>query len=73
MFLFHIMTKKGFIMARGIFWIVIGILQMITALLNKQTWEKQNKSSFGWGILFGLNLIMVLLWICKLTGVITTV
>lgn len=59
-------------MARGIFWIAIGILQMITALLNKQTWEKQNKSSFGWGMVFGLNLLMVLLWIGKLAGFITT-
>ena len=42
---------------------------MITAVLNKQTYEKQNKSSFRWGILFGLNLVLVLLWVCKLTGV----
>jgi hypothetical protein len=55
-------------MGTAIFYIITDILWIVISFLNKSTLEKRGKSSYWWGFLAGMNVIMVLLWISKLAG-----
>lgn len=56
--------------ARAIMWIIIGVINIITSVLNKQTHESKGKSAYWDGVLCGLNIILILAWVCRLCGII---
>ena len=55
-------------MFTAIIWILIDIMWIATSIINKITYERQGRSSFGWGIVCGLNIACLAMWICKLCG-----
>lgn len=57
-------------MATAIMWIVIGVMNIITSVLNKETHESKGKTAYWDGVLCGLNIILILAWVCRLCGVI---
>lgn len=57
-------------MAIAIMWIVIGVTNIITSVLNKETRESKGKTAYRDGVLCGLNIILILAWVCRLCGVI---
>lgn len=58
-------------MATGIFYIIMDTLWIIISILNKSALEKRGKSSYAWGVVAGMNVVMILLWISKLAGWVT--
>lgn len=57
-------------MAIAIMWIVIGVMNIITSVLNKETHESKGKTAYWDGVMCGLNIILILGWVCRLCGVI---
>ncbi len=57
-------------MGTAIMWIIIGVINIITSVLNKQTHESKGKTAYWDGVLCGLNIIMILAWVCRLCGLI---
>lgn len=57
-------------MAIAIMWIIIGVINIITSILNKQTHESKGKTTYWDGVLCGLNITLILAWICRLCGLI---
>ena len=57
-------------MGTAIMWLIIGVINIITSVLNKQTHESKGQTAYWDGVLCGLNIIMILAWVCRLCGVI---
>lgn len=57
-------------MGIAIIWIIIGVINIITSVLNKYTHESKGKTTYWDGMLCGLNILLILAWICKLCGLI---
>lgn len=57
-------------MAIAIMWIVIGVMNIITSVLNKYAHESKGKTAYWDGMMCGLNIMMILAWICRLCGLI---
>ena len=57
-------------MATAIMWIVIGVINIITPVLNKEAHESKGKTTYWDGVLCGLNVMMIFAWICRLCGLI---
>lgn len=57
-------------MAIAITWIVIDVMNIITSVLDKETHESKGKTAYWDGMLCGLNIILILAWVCLLCGVV---
>lgn len=57
-------------MGTAIMWLIIGVINIITSVLNKQTHESKGETAYWDGVLCGLNIIMILAWVCRLCGLI---
>lgn len=55
-------------MIKAIVWICIGVINIVTSVLNKKIHESKGKSAYWDGILCGTNAVMILMWIFKLCG-----
>lgn len=55
-------------MIKAIVWICIGVINIVTSVLNKEIHESKGKSSYWDGFLCGTNAVMILMWIFKLCG-----
>lgn len=58
-------------MGTAIFYIIMDTLWIIISILNKSALEEKGKSSYVWGVVAGMNVVMILLWISKLAGWVT--
>lgn len=57
-------------MGTAIMWIFIGAINIITSVLNKYDHESKGKTAYWDGMICGLNIILILAWVCRLCGVI---
>lgn len=57
-------------MAIAIMWICIGVMNIVTSILNKYTHEKEGKTTYWDGLLCGLNITLILAWVCRICGLI---
>lgn len=57
-------------MAIAIMWICIGVMNIVTSILNKYTHESKGKTAYWDGMLCGINIAMILAWVCRLCGLI---
>jgi len=57
-------------MGTAIMWIVIGVINIITSVLNKYDHESKGKTTYWDGMICGLNIILILAWVCRLCGLI---
>lgn len=57
-------------MGIAIIWIIIGVINIITSVLNKYTHENKGKTAYWDGMMCGLNILLILAWICRLCGLI---
>jgi hypothetical protein len=57
-------------MGRAILWICVGVMNIISSALRKSTNESKGKSSYWDGVLCGLNIALILAWVCRLCGLI---
>ena len=55
---------------RAIMWIVIGVINIVTSILNKSNHESKGKTAYWDGMLCGLNIILILAWVARLCGLI---
>lgn len=57
-------------MGTAIMWIVIGVINIITSVLNKYDHESKGKTTYWDGMICGLNITLIIAWIARLCGVI---
>ena len=55
-------------MVTAIVWIIVGVLNIVTSVLNKYTHESKGKTAYWDGVVCGLNVMMIFAWICRLCG-----
>lgn len=58
------------VMAIAIMWIVVDVMNIITSVLDKETHESKGKTAYWDGMLCGLNIILILVWVYLLCGVV---
>ena len=51
---------------RAAMWIVIGVINIVTSILNKSIHESKGKTAYWDGMLCGLNIALILAWVCRL-------
>lgn len=54
----------------AILWICIGVMNIISSVIRRKTNESKGKSSYWDGVLCGLNIALILAWVCRLCGLI---
>ena len=57
-------------MGKAILWICVGVMNNISSVLRKKTNESKGKSAYWDGVLCGLNITLILAWVCRLCGLI---
>lgn len=57
-------------MAIAIMWICIGVMNIVTSILNKYTHESKGQTAYWDGLLCGLNITLILAWVCRICGLI---
>lgn len=57
-------------MATAIMWIVIGAINIVTSVFNKYTHESKGKTAYWDGVMCGLNIMMIFVWVARLCGLI---
>ena len=57
-------------MAIAVMWICIGVMNIVTSILNKYTHEHEGKTTYWDGLLCGLNITLILAWVCRICGLI---
>ena len=63
-----VLIQERRIKLRAILWICIGVINIITSALWKDTHESRGKTAYWDGVLCGANAVMILMWILKLCG-----
>lgn len=53
-----------------IMWICIGIMNIVTSILNKYTHESKGQTAYWDGLLCGLNITWILACVCQICGLI---
>lgn len=55
-------------MVTAILWICIGVMNIISSALRKSAHEAKGKTAYWDGVVCGLNVMLVLMWVFKLCG-----